>query len=193
MKKLVCSLLCSLALVAGMQAQSVADIAKVKFVGVKAMRIVQDRDQLKAYVRLQISNSTSSELVVADGSYKIWFESAVTPQDGKDPVFSPEVGPLPGHPLKGKEFIIPKTSLMSPGVGIVEVEVALGQAGEDDTDKAMINLFNLSAAEHQRIVRVILDGNLRFGVNVGKATVFKDEDIRWVLTPKAMDRVLFTE
>ena len=193
MKKLVCSLLiCAVALVTGLHAQSVADLAKIKFVGVKSMRIAQVGDQRIAYVKLQIANSSSSELVIADGDYTIKFRSAEMPKEkDAEPVFVDETQKLPATPTK--ESILPKGSLMSAGVGTVEVAVAIGQIDVPATNDNLIKLFNLAAGEHQRLVQVVLDGRLRFGVNVGKATAFQTQDIRWVLTPKAMDRVIFSE
>ncbi len=193
MKKLVCSLLiCAVALATGLHAQSSADLAKIKFVGVKSMRIAQIGDQRVAFVKLQIANSSSSELVIADGAYTIKFRSAEIPKE-KDAelVFVDETQKLPATPTK--ESILPKGSLMSSGVGTVEVAVVLGQIDQPVTNDNLIKIFNLAAAEHQKQVQIVLDGTLRFGVNVGNATAFQTQEIRWVLTPKAMERVIFAE
>lgn len=208
MKRFIVSLLlCGAALVTGLQAQSAEDLAKVKFTGVKSMRIVDEAGMRLAYVTLQVSNSSANELVMTDGSFNLAFlvldekaekkraESWVA--DGKkiedlkneDHIYK-EIVRLP-MARPSKQAKVPKGSMMSSGTGTIEIIVTLGDTSSDTTERTLIPLFNLISAEVQQKMKVEIAGSIRFGVKVGDGIVFRSEEILWTLVPKPMDRVMF--
>ena len=208
MKRILVSLLLgSLALVTGLQAQSAEDLAKVKFTGVKSMRIVDESGMRLAYVTLQVSNSSANELVMTDGSFALaflaldekaekkraeaWAAEGKKPDDLKkeDRIYRDVVRLPMARP--SKQAKVPKGSMMSSGTGTLEIIVTLGDTSSDTTERTLIPLFNLISAEVQQKMKVEIAGSIRFGVKVGDGIVFRNEEILWTLVPKPMDRVMF--
>lgn len=208
MKRILFSLLLgSAALVTGLQAQSAEDLAKVKFIGVKSMRIVDESGMRLAYVTLQVSNSSANELVMTDGSFALaflaldekaekkraeqWLAEGKKPDDLKkeDRIYRDVVRLPMARP--SKQAKVPKGSMMSSGTGTLEIIVTLGDTSSDTTERTLIPLFNLISAEVQQKMKIEIAGSIRFGVKVGDGIVFRNEEILWTLVPKPMDRVMF--
>ena len=194
MKRLLSTLLVCAAAITGLQAQSVDDLGKIKFTGVKSMRIESKGAERYAYFQLEVSNGSSNDLTIADSRYSITFfvekKIATKGDDEKKPVEWEQLPTLHNaHPTK--EVRLPKGSMMSDGKGVIEIVASLGERNEETTENVMIPLFNIAAGAEQRRVRIVLDGDLRYGVSAGNATAFQDRKIRWELETKTIEHLVF--
>jgi hypothetical protein len=171
-----------------LNAQSAEDLGKIKFTGIASIQVVGEGKDLIALVKAEIANQSSSEILVADGAYNVTFQ-----RGGK-----PFIKLAFAHPTG--EATLPKGSVLSAGKGFITFAVLLGDDSAATTNDVLIPLFNLIASNEGKLTKadkapeaitIILDGKIRYGVKAGEATVFHTEEIRWTLTPKPTDHLVF--
>lgn len=194
MKKLIAlSLLCLSFLAPVVRAQSSEDLTKVNFTGVKTIQIADVAGVRYAHVTLQITNGSADDIRVTDALYSIEFklpDPKATVVEGEPKPYKTEI--LLELASTEKAFYLPKGSMLSKGKGEAKVVVELGRVGAPGTDEKLIKLFNL-AAGGTNDVQIVLTGTVNFVVVKGKVELPDSRRINWILTPKPMERVIFSD